>query len=74
MPRVCLSARSRADLEEISEGIGFYDLRAAQRTIDGLIDRLKVLRDHPRAGHPRNEIRPGLRSLRYGHYVILHRE
>ena len=27
MPRVCLSARSRADLEEISEGIGFYDLR-----------------------------------------------
>lgn len=74
MPRVHLSARSRADLDEISERIGFYDLRAAQRTIDGLIARLRVLRDHPRAGHPRNEIRAGLRSLRYGKYVVLHRE
>lgn len=72
MPRVHLSARSRADLDEIAERIGERDLGAAKRMVDRLIARLRVLRDQPRAGHARNEIRPGLRSLRCGGYVILH--
>ncbi|MBC7368950.1 MAG: type II toxin-antitoxin system RelE/ParE family toxin [Undibacterium sp.] len=72
MPRVHLSARSRADLAEISGRIGLHDLRAAERLVDRLIARLKVLRDQPLAGHPRENIRSGLRSLRCGHYVILH--
>jgi toxin ParE1/3/4 len=73
MPRVHLSARSRLDLDEISARIGSHNVRAVQRLIDGLMDRLKILRDHPLAGHPRDEIRSGLRSLRHGNYVILHR-
>lgn len=73
MPRVHLSAQSRADMDEIAETIGQHSLVAAERIIDRLIGRMKLLRDHPLIGHPRNDLRPGLRSLRCGKYVILHR-
>jgi len=73
MPRVHLSKLSRADLEEIAERIGAFSLTSAQRTIDRVVARFRLLRDHPRIGHPLENIRPGLRALRCGKYQILHR-
>lgn len=72
MPRVRFTQRSRADLNEIYDHIADGSPRAAQSTIDRIVERVKQLRDQPLSGHPRNDLAPGLRSLRCGRYLILH--
>ena len=72
MPRVRFTRRSRADLNEIYDRIADGSPRAAQSMIDRIVDRSSKLRDQPLSGHPRNDLYPGLPSVRCGHYLILH--
>lgn len=72
MPRVLLSVRSRADLNELVAWIGRDSPRAAERMIVQIVDRMQLLRRHPLVGHPRNDISPGLRALRCGAWLILY--
>lgn len=72
MPRVRFTKRSRADLNEIFDHIADGSPRAAQSMIDRIIERSRQLRDQPLSGHPREDLAPGLRSLRCGSYLILH--
>jgi toxin ParE1/3/4 len=72
MPRVRFTQRSRADLGDIFDYIAADSPRAAQTMVDRIVLRAATLREQPLSGHPRDDLRPGLRSLRCGAYVILY--
>ena len=72
MPRLRFTKRSRADLDEILDRIADDSPRAAQGTIDRIVERARILRDQPLSGHPRDDLFPGIRSVRSGKYLILH--
>lgn len=43
----------------------------ALRFTDGMLDRLTTLSDYPRIGTPRDDLRPGLRTLAYRRRVTI---
>ena len=46
---------------------------AARRVIASITQRFYLLANHPRLGRSRDDLRPGLRSLIAGDYIILYR-
>lgn len=47
---------------------------AADRLLDSITHRFHMLATHPNIGRARDEdLRPGLRSLPVGEYIIIHR-
>ncbi|WP_016745807.1 type II toxin-antitoxin system RelE/ParE family toxin [Rhizorhabdus wittichii] len=72
MTEVTLSRRARDDFKRIWQYIALDNETAADRlllAIDAKIERLRVF---PEIGTPRDEIRPGARSLVHGAYIILY--
>lgn len=61
------------DLEEIYRYIAEDNINAAIQHRQRLRQRCLGLVDYPRIGRKREEIRPGLRSVTEGDYVILYR-
>ena len=73
MARVVRTRQARADLIDIWRYVAQHDRQAADRLllqIDVACDRL---RHNPELGPARDEIRPGLRYLIVGQYLVLYR-
>lgn len=58
-------------LQDIYTYIAIDDRDAAQRTITGIVERVQLLKEHPRLGHRYEpEKSREVRILLYGHYRI----
>jgi toxin ParE1/3/4 len=68
-----LTRRARKDILAIWRHIANDNERAADRFVDLLTHRFRLLGDNPYAGRIREELRPGLRSFPVGEYLILYR-
>jgi toxin ParE1/3/4 len=68
-----LSSRARRDLIEIWRYIANENESAADRFIDFITRRFKLLGENPYAGRSRDELRPGYRSFPVGQYVVFNR-
>lgn len=66
------SKEAREDLLEIYVVIGLDNARAAERIYDRLEHRADILREQPRLGPRRPEIRPAARILVESPYLILY--
>lgn len=75
MSRYRLAAPAREDLVGIWEFIAREsgEVRAADRAVDAIIERLLMLARNPRAGRLRDEIGPGVRSFPAGAYIVYYR-
>lgn len=73
MARVVFTKKAREDLIGIWLHIADDDPMAADRVLDRLDDAASHLADHPEMGAARDDIRPGLRYLISGSYLLLYR-
>jgi toxin ParE1/3/4 len=73
LERVVLTARARADLDDIWLHVALDNLAAADRLIDRIVARCQGLADHPHLGPARPEIAPEARALVIGDYLALYR-
>jgi toxin ParE1/3/4 len=71
--KVFKSAKAQEDLIQIWIYIAADSERAADNLLDGIETKLEALRAFPEIGVAREDIRPGLRMLVSGEYVILYR-
>jgi len=71
--RVRLSARARADIEDIWLYIAQDSPRAADRLLDRIYRTCQRLARSPRMGRARGEQAIGLRSFPVGSYVVFYR-
>lgn len=72
--RFRVSESAQHDLEEIfaywAEHAGYP---VASRIIDDIVDRFRLLGEHPRSGREANEIAKGVRCFPAGTYLIYYR-
>lgn len=71
-----VSAEVEAELDEIWSYVATEsgDADTAERLINSITDHFFMLSKHPHIGRRRDhDLRPGLRSLLVGAYVIIHR-
>ncbi len=71
-----LAPEAEADLDDIWYYIAkeSQSVEVADRVIDSIVDRFFLLATYPHLGRRRDEdLRPGLRSLPVGEYVIIYR-
>ncbi len=69
---IVVSRRAREDFKRIWRYIALDDETAADRLLLALDAKIERLRDFPNIGTPRDEIRPGARTLVHGNYLILY--
>ena len=72
MTMIVVSRRAREDFKRIWRYIALDDESAADRLLLALDAKIERLRDFPGIGTPRDEIRPGARTLVHGSYLILY--
>lgn len=72
MTRLVYTRRAEDELRGIWRHIAERNEPAANRILISLIDRIEMLRRHPRLGPRRPEIRASARILVEGHYLILY--
>ena len=72
MPRLRLMPQALADLEAIHAYIAADNPPAADKLIERIEIRMRSLERHPHQGRERPELRPGLRSLVLGSYLVLY--
>lgn len=71
MGKVIWSHHSKGWLKEIHDYIAKDNPEAARRTVDGIVERAKVLASFPEVGQPYpKQPGRGIRVLLYGHYRI----
>ncbi len=73
MARVVFTKKARADLIDIWLHFAEDDPMVADRILDQLGEAAGRLADHPEMGAARDDIRPGLRYLISGSYLLLYR-
>lgn len=73
MPQVFFTRAAREDLVDIWAHIAVDDPAAADRVLDKLDEAAVHLADNPQMGPARDDIRPGLRYLVSGSYLLLYR-
>ena len=73
MPRVFFTRAAREDLIGIWTHIAADDPAAADRVLDRLDAATAHLTENPQMGPARDDIRPGLRYLVSGSYLLLYR-
>lgn len=71
--RYRLMPQAQEDLTAIGDYIAAENPAAALKTIDLIHNRLKMLTAAPFSGSPREDIRPGMRMIVVGWYVVLYR-
>ncbi len=70
--RVVFTPEARADLERLYAYIaGSADADIASGFVNGIIDYVATLSEFPRRGIPRNDLRPGLRTLAWRRRVTI---
>ncbi|MBX9673464.1 MAG: type II toxin-antitoxin system RelE/ParE family toxin [Candidatus Obscuribacterales bacterium] len=72
MREVRFSPQAAYDLEEIYNQIFEQDHNAADRLLDSIETRCKILSGMPNSGRNRNELLKGLQSATEGSYVIFY--
>ena len=72
MTSIVISRRAREDFKRIWRYIALDDEAAADRLLLALDAKIERLRDFPGIGTPRDEIRPGARTLVHGAYLVLY--
>lgn len=73
MPQVFFTRAAREDLIDIWTHIAADDPAAADRVLNRLGEIASHLADNPQIGPARDDIRPGLRYLVSGSYLLLYR-
>jgi toxin ParE1/3/4 len=61
------------DLRSIEEFIGRDNPAAAMTFVQKITEQLRNLKDMPGIGRKRDDLAPGLRSTRFGEYLIFYR-
>ncbi|WP_332686397.1 type II toxin-antitoxin system RelE/ParE family toxin [Bosea sp. (in: a-proteobacteria)] len=69
-----LLPQAEADIAEIAIYIAYDSKAAAQRWTEAIFRQCERLADMPELGVARDEIRPGLRMMPAGNYILLYRE
>jgi toxin ParE1/3/4 len=64
------SDESRVDLESISAFIARDNAAAARRWIEGMREKFKMIVRQPLIGEACDELRPAMRFVVYGNYVV----
>ena len=69
-----LAPEARTDIDEIAYYVFVQSgsPEIAERVIESIYSQFAVLDAYPRAGRRRDELRPGIRSLAVGEYVVLY--
>jgi toxin ParE1/3/4 len=71
--RYRISSLARLDLDEIHDYIARDNPAAAQRWLKRTMEQVAWLAKNPYSGEQRADIRPDLRSMSHGNYVIFFR-
>jgi len=71
--RITFAVEAGQDIEEIYASIAEDNVAAADRHRERLKRRWEQLKDQPRMGRARDDIKPGYRSVTEGAYLILYR-
>ncbi len=71
--RYTLTPTALRDLLGIWTFIGEEDLRAADRLVEQVHEKLRLLAENPGTGRSRDELARGLRSFPCGPYIIFYR-
>lgn len=74
MPETTYTTEAYHDLFEIVSYIASRDPRAATRLSDEIDRTCTLLADSPGAGQSRDELRPGIRFIPIGNYLVFYRE
>lgn len=75
MKKTRLSAKARADLDEIWLYVAERDgLEAADRLIDRLVETFPLLAAYPAMGKPREDVHPDARVFPVGSHLIFFRK
>jgi toxin ParE1/3/4 len=72
MPRVTRRPLAAADVLDIWDHIAEDSLDQADRWIDSLDEKLRLIATQPPMGRAREELAAGLRSFPFGRYVIFY--
>ncbi len=72
MAELFVSRRAKAELREIWRYIAAENPAAADRLLLKIDAKIQILRDFPKIGALRDEIRPGFRMLVEGNYLLLY--
>lgn len=70
MSRFRLSTRAKTDLAEIRRYIAQDNASAADRFVGEFFNLFQLLAGNPEIGQQRDELRPNLRSISHGSYVV----
>ncbi|UIJ44786.1 type II toxin-antitoxin system RelE/ParE family toxin [Sphingomonas cannabina] len=70
--RIVVTPEARDQIDAIYDYIAeAASPEIARRFTDGIVDHLAKLADHPRIGTPRDDLRPGLRTLAHRRRVTI---
>lgn len=72
MSRLTFARGARVDLQEIHDYIAADNPDAAERVVCAIESRCRSIVDMPNSGRKREELKPGLRSVREGNFIILY--
>lgn len=73
MARIIRTPEALNDLAEIWEYIGANNPDAADRLLDNINDKVKLIAESPYIGREREELAPGIRSFPVARYLIFYR-
>jgi len=73
MMRLRISSLARLDLDYVYDRIAADKPAAAQKWLNRTMDQFARLTRNPQIGEARDEVRPSLRSISHGSYVIYFR-
>lgn len=72
MSRITRRPLAEADILEVWDYIADDSFEAADRWVDQLDEKFKLLGTQPIMGRARDELEPGARSFPFGRYVIFY--
>lgn len=72
MPRITRRPLAETDIVEIWDYIADDNFEAADRWVDQLDEKLRLLAMQPLMGRTRDELERGVRSFPFGRYVIFY--
>ena len=70
--RIVFTPEARDELDQLYAYIvAAADVDIASRFVDGIIDHIATLKEFPKLGTPRDDLRPGLRTLAWRRRVTI---